>query len=70
MDIGFLLAATDQTGDFAQIARALESSDYESLWIPDHLVIPVAMKFFLCSRADIVSSRLSDCGQVYLAANK
>jgi len=44
MDIGFILAVTDQTGDLAQIARTLESSGYESLWIPEHPVIPVAMK--------------------------
>jgi probable F420-dependent oxidoreductase len=44
MDIGFILAVTEQTGDLAQIARTLESSGYESLWIPEHPVIPVAMK--------------------------
>jgi probable F420-dependent oxidoreductase len=44
MDIGFILAVTDQTGDLGEIARALESSGYESLWIPEHPVIPVAMK--------------------------
>jgi probable F420-dependent oxidoreductase len=44
MDIGFLLAVTDQTGDLAQIARTLESIGYESLWIPEHPVIPVSMK--------------------------
>jgi probable F420-dependent oxidoreductase len=44
MDIGFLLAVTDQTGDIAEIARTLENLGYESLWIPEHPVIPVAMK--------------------------
>jgi probable F420-dependent oxidoreductase len=44
MDIGFLLAVTDKTGDLANIARTLESLGYESLWIPEHPVIPVAMK--------------------------
>jgi probable F420-dependent oxidoreductase len=38
MDIGFLLAVTDQTGDIAHIARTLESSGYESVWIPEHPV--------------------------------
>ncbi|HTT75549.1 MAG TPA: LLM class F420-dependent oxidoreductase [Candidatus Binataceae bacterium] len=44
MDIGFLLAVTDQSGDLSQIARTLESSGYESLWIPEHPVIPATMK--------------------------
>jgi probable F420-dependent oxidoreductase len=43
MDIGFLMAATTQTGNLAEIARIAESLGYESLWIPEHPVIPVAM---------------------------
>ncbi len=43
MDIGFLMAATTQTGNLAEIARTAESLGYESLWIPEHPVIPVAM---------------------------
>ena len=42
MDIGFLMAATTQNGDLAEIARTAESLGYESLWIPEHPVIPVA----------------------------
>src|SRR5579863_4631043 len=42
MDIGFLMAATTQSGDLAEIARTAESLGYESLWIPEHPVIPVA----------------------------
>jgi probable F420-dependent oxidoreductase len=41
MDIGFLMAATTQSGDLAEIARTAESLGYESLWIPEHPVIPV-----------------------------
>ena len=44
MDIGFLVAPTAQSGDLAEIARAVEAHGYESIWIPEHPVIPVAMK--------------------------
>ena len=44
MDIGFLVAPTAQSGDLAEIAQAVEAHGYESLWIPEHPVIPVAMK--------------------------
>lgn len=44
MDIGFLVAPTAQSGDLAEIARAVEARGYESLWIPEHPVIPVVMK--------------------------
>jgi probable F420-dependent oxidoreductase len=44
MDIGFLLAPTAQSGDLAGAARLIESLGYESLWIPEHPVIPVNMK--------------------------
>jgi probable F420-dependent oxidoreductase len=44
LDIGFLVAPTAQSGDLAEIARAVETRGYESLWIPEHPVIPVAMK--------------------------
>ena len=44
MDIGFLMAPTAQSGDLAEIARAVEAYGYESLWIPEHPVIPIAMK--------------------------
>jgi probable F420-dependent oxidoreductase len=44
MDIGFLLAPTAHSGDLAETARLVESLGYESLWIPEHPVIPVNMK--------------------------
>jgi len=43
MDIGFLMAATTQSGDLAETARMAESLGYESFWIPEHPVIPVVM---------------------------
>ncbi len=44
MDIGFLMAATAQCGDLAEIARTVEQLGYESLWMAEHPVIPVGMK--------------------------
>jgi probable F420-dependent oxidoreductase len=44
LDIGFLVAPTAQSGDLAEIAGAVESYGYESLWIPEHPVIPISMK--------------------------
>jgi probable F420-dependent oxidoreductase len=44
MDIGILVAATADSGDLAEIARLTESLGYDSLWIPEHPVIPVQMK--------------------------
>jgi probable F420-dependent oxidoreductase len=44
MDIGFMLAPTAHSGDLAETARLVESLGYESLWIPEHPVIPVNMK--------------------------
>jgi probable F420-dependent oxidoreductase len=44
VDIGFLAAPTAQSGDLAETARAVESYGYDSLWIPEHPVIPVSMK--------------------------
>jgi probable F420-dependent oxidoreductase len=41
MNIGLLLIATTKTGDLAEIARSAEQAGFESLWIPDHPVIPV-----------------------------
>jgi probable F420-dependent oxidoreductase len=43
MDIGFLMAATAQSADLGNTAQMAESLGYESLWIPEHPVIPVAM---------------------------
>lgn len=44
MDVGILIATTARTGDVAEIARAAEAAGYESLWIPEHPVIPVGFK--------------------------
>src|SRR6266446_2582687 len=44
MEIGFLTAMTAQGGDITEIARATEAAGFESLWIPEHPVIPAAMK--------------------------
>jgi probable F420-dependent oxidoreductase len=44
MDIGFLMAATAECGDLAEIARNVETAGYESLWIAEHPVIPIGMK--------------------------
>jgi probable F420-dependent oxidoreductase len=44
MDIGILVATTALTGDIAEIARTAEAAGYESLWIPEHPVIPVGFK--------------------------
>src|SRR5882762_8458685 len=41
MDIGLLLIATPRTGDIAALARTAEEVGFESLWIPDHPVIPI-----------------------------
>jgi probable F420-dependent oxidoreductase len=44
MDIGVMIAATAQTGDIAEIAREVEKLGYESLFIPEHPVIPIGFK--------------------------
>jgi probable F420-dependent oxidoreductase len=44
MDIGILVAATARTGAMDGIALAVEAGGYESLWIPEHPVIPVGFK--------------------------
>jgi probable F420-dependent oxidoreductase len=44
MDIGFLIEPAAECGDLAEIARLVESLGYESLWMPEHPVIPVQMK--------------------------
>jgi len=44
MDVGFLMAPTAQSGNLAETARAAEELGYESFWIPEHPVIPVAIR--------------------------
>lgn len=40
MEVGFLHIATAQSGDLAAIARRAETLGFDSLWIPEHPVIP------------------------------
>ena len=44
MDVGFIMPVTAQSGDLAEIARTVEALGYDSLWIPEHPVIPATMK--------------------------
>jgi probable F420-dependent oxidoreductase len=44
MDIGILVPATAPTKNIAEIARRVETAGFESLWIPEHPVIPVGFK--------------------------
>jgi probable F420-dependent oxidoreductase len=44
MDIGFLIAVTAQSGNLVEIARQVEACGYESLWIPEHPVIPTNIR--------------------------
>ncbi len=41
MDIGVLVTATAESGDLAAVARRAEALGFDSLWIPEHPVIPV-----------------------------
>ncbi len=43
MEIGFLAAMTTKGGDIVEIARATEAAGFDSLWIPEHPVIPTNM---------------------------
>ena len=44
MEIGFLAAMTAEGGDIVEIARATEAAGFDSLWIPEHPIIPAEMK--------------------------
>lgn len=44
MEIGFLHIATAISGDLAALARRAEDIGYDSLWIPEHPVIPIERK--------------------------
>src|SRR5262245_43921243 len=44
MDSGLLLITTLRTGDIAALARRAEAVGFESLWIPEHPVIPIESK--------------------------
>src|SRR5215475_10661906 len=41
MNIGTLDTAKGQSGDLAEVARQAEALGYDSLWIPEHPVIPL-----------------------------
>jgi probable F420-dependent oxidoreductase len=40
MNVGLILVATTKTGDLAALARRAEQIGFDSLWIPEHPVIP------------------------------
>jgi len=44
MHIGILVPATAETSNIAAIAQRLETRGFESLWIPEHPVIPVGFQ--------------------------
>ncbi len=44
MNIGILTPATSDTKNIAEIAQRVEGLGFESLWIPEHPVIPVGFK--------------------------
>src|SRR5947207_13667026 len=44
MNIGMLTMATAQSGDLAEVARQVEALGFDSLWIPEHRVIPLHRK--------------------------
>jgi probable F420-dependent oxidoreductase len=44
MEIGIMIAATAESGDIAEIAHEVEELGYESLFIPEHPVIPIGFK--------------------------
>lgn len=44
MNIGILTPATAETKNIAEIAQRVEGLGFESLWIPEHPVIPVGFK--------------------------
>ena len=44
MNIGISTTATARSGDLAEVARQVEALGYDSLWIPEHPVIPIDRK--------------------------
>ena len=44
MEVGIMIAATAETGAIAEIAREAENLGYDSLFIPEHPVIPIGFK--------------------------
>ena len=41
MKIGISMSATERLGDFGVIAQRIEELGFESVWLPEHTVIPV-----------------------------
>lgn len=41
MEVGVLVTATAESGDLAEVAKRVEAEGFDSLWIPEHPVIPV-----------------------------
>src|SRR5260221_9600006 len=41
MNVGLLTTATARSADLAEVARLVENLGYDSLWIPEHPVIPM-----------------------------
>jgi alkanesulfonate monooxygenase SsuD/methylene tetrahydromethanopterin reductase-like flavin-dependent oxidoreductase (luciferase family) len=41
MNIGISTTVTARSGDLAEVARQVEALGYDSLWIPEHPVVPV-----------------------------
>jgi probable F420-dependent oxidoreductase len=41
MKVGILIAANEHTADPATLARRMEQLGFESIWLPDHPVLPV-----------------------------
>ena len=41
MNIGILFVATDYSADIADVARSAEEMGFDSLWAPEHTVLPV-----------------------------
>jgi probable F420-dependent oxidoreductase len=44
MNLGILVPATQETKNITEIAQRVETLGFESLWIPEHPVIPVGFK--------------------------
>ena len=42
MDIGILIYPTGRFPDIARLARRAEELGFESIWVPEHAIIPVS----------------------------
>ena len=41
MKIGISMSATESMGDFGAIAKKIEELGFDSVWLPEHPVMPV-----------------------------